>query len=84
MTGKHRKGKIVLTILLSILAILAICIFALLKVSVLKTFPKWKGEPYNGPSNPDHSYAKEREHGMIKKNRKGAQYHGTQTVHSAV
>ena len=39
---------------------------------------------YNGPSDPDHSYAKEREHGMIKKNRKGAQYHGTQTVHSAV
>ena len=39
---------------------------------------------YNGPSDPDHSYAKEREHGMIKKNRKGAQYHGTQAVHSAV
>ena len=48
MTGKHRKGKIVLTILLSILAILAIGIFALLKVSVLKTFPKWKGEPETG------------------------------------
>ena len=72
MTGKHRKGKIVLTILLSILAILAIGIFALLKVSVLKTFPKWKGEPetrkwYEVPIDEAKSSDGSEWHGIFKK-----------------
>lgn len=72
MTGKHRKGKIVLTILLSILAILAIGIFALLKVSVLKTFPKWKDEPetrkwYEVPIDEAKSSDGSEWHGIFKK-----------------
>jgi len=45
---KHRTAKIVLIILVSLIAVLIIGVFALLKLTILKTFPKLKGEPEIG------------------------------------
>ena len=44
----HRKLKVALIILVSAIAVLTVCVFAFLKMTFLKAFPKLNGEPEIG------------------------------------
>ena len=45
---KQRKAKIILLVLACVIVIFAVGVFAFMKMSFLKTFPKLKGEPETG------------------------------------